>query len=102
MNVKRVRRLYRLEGLNLWAKRPRRHVVAARRAERPRATRPDEIWAMDFVADALFNGKRFRALTVVDAYTPECLVIHVDQGIKGEQVVEVMDRLQFERSRPPG
>lgn len=47
---------------------------------------------MDFVSDALFNGKRFRALTVVDAYTRECLAIHVDQGIKGEQVVDVMDR----------
>ena len=37
---------------------------------------------MDFVFDALSDGKRFRALTVVDAYTRECLAIHVDQGIK--------------------
>jgi putative transposase len=56
---------------------------------------------MDFVSDALFNGKRFRALTVVDAYTRECLAIHADQGIKGEQVVDVMDRLLFERGSPP-
>ena len=56
---------------------------------------------MDFVSDALFNGKRFRALTVVDAYTRECLAIHVDQGIKGEQVVDVMDRLLFERGSAP-
>lgn len=56
---------------------------------------------MDFVSDALFNGKRFRALTVVDACTRECLAIHVDQGIKGEQVVDVMDRLLFERGSAP-
>lgn len=56
---------------------------------------------MDFVSDALFDGKRFRALTVVDAYTRECLAIRVDQGIKGEQVVDVMDRLLFERGCPP-
>ncbi|VWX53879.1 hypothetical protein NOVOSPHI9U_50498 [Novosphingobium sp. 9U] len=56
---------------------------------------------MDFVSDALFNGKRFRALTVVDAYTRECLAIHVDQGIKGEQVLAVMDRLLFERDDAP-
>ena len=61
VNVKRVRRLYRLEGLNLRASRPRRHVMASRRVERPLASRPNEIWAMDFVSDALFNGKRFRA-----------------------------------------
>jgi len=54
-----------------------------------------------FVSDALFNGKRFRALTVGDTYTRECLAIHVDHGIKGEQVVDVMDRLLFERGCPP-
>ena len=97
VNVKRVHRLYRMEGLNLRAKRPRRHVMAARRLERSLASRPNEIWAMDFVSDALFDGKRFRALTVVDAYTRECLAIRVDQGIKGEQVVDVMNRLLFER-----
>ena len=42
----------------------------------PLASRPNEIWAMDFVSDALFNGKRFRALTVVDAY--------ISAGGKGE------------------
>ena len=101
MNVKRVHRLYRLERLNLRAKRPRRHVMAARRVERPLPSCANEIWAMDFVSDALFNGRRFRDLTVVDAYTRECLAVHVDQGIKGEQVVEVMDRLLFERGGSP-
>jgi len=42
-----------------------------------------------------FNGERFRALTVVDAYTRECLAIQV------EQVVEVVDRLLFQRGVPP-
>lgn len=68
-----------MDGLNLRAKWPRRHVMAARRVERPLATRPNDIWAMDFVSDALFNGQRFRSLTVVDAYTRECLAIHVHQ-----------------------
>jgi putative transposase len=56
-----------MEGLNMRAKRPRRHVTAARRVERPLASGPNEMWEMGFVSDALFNGKRFRALTVVDA-----------------------------------
>ncbi len=55
MNHKRVRRLYREEGLNLRTKRPRRHVMAARRVERPLAQRPNEIWSMDFVSDAPFQ-----------------------------------------------
>ena len=45
---------------------------------------------MDFVSDALFDGRRLRALTVVDAFTREALAIDVDQGIKGEQVVDAM------------
>lgn len=68
VNHKRVRRLYREEGLSLRTKRPRRHVMAAHRVERPLAQRPNEIWAVDFVSVALFNGKRFRAMTVFDAY----------------------------------
>ena len=42
---------------------------------------------MDFVSDALFDGWRLQALTVVDAFTREALAIDVDQGIKGEQVI---------------
>ncbi len=48
----------------------------------------------------LFDGRRLRALTVVDAYTREVLAIDVDQGIKGEQVVEAMDRIASVRSCP--
>jgi putative transposase len=55
---------------------------------------------MDFVSDAMFDGRRLRALTVVDAYTREALAIEVDQGIKGEQVVAVMTRLAALRRSP--
>ncbi len=101
VNHKRIQRLYREEGLNLRAKRPRRHVTAARRLERLPVQRPFQVWAMDFVSDALFNGKRFRALTVVDAYTRECLAIHVGQGIRGEDVVQILDGLQIRYGRVP-
>lgn len=90
-----------MEGLNFRPKRPCRHVLVACRGERPLASRPNEIWAIDFVSDALFNGKCFRALTVVDAYIWECLAIHADQGIKGEAVATVMERLRFQRVSAP-
>ena len=100
VNHKRVYRLYREEGLSLRLKRPRRHVSAANRERQPAATAPNELWSMDFVSDALFDGRRLRALTVVDAFTREALAIEVDQGIKGEQVVDVMTRLAFIRGTP--
>ena len=55
---------------------------------------------MDFVSDALFDGRRLRALTVVDAFTRGALTIDVDQGIKGEQVVDAMTRIAAVRGAP--
>ena len=60
---------------------------------------------MDFVADALFDGRRLRALTVVDNYTRECLAIDVGQSLKGEDVVTALNRIAASgacprRSRP--
>jgi putative transposase len=55
---------------------------------------------MDFVFDSLFDGRRLRALTVADNYTREYLAIAVDQGIKGEQVVEVLDGILMMRGAP--
>jgi len=102
VNHKRIQRLYGEEGLNLRLRRPRRHVMAARRIERTGPTAANEVWAMDFVSDALFDGRRFRALTVVDAFTRECLAIEPDQAIRAEAVVAVLDRLIGARGTPPG
>jgi len=101
VNHRRVRRLYREEGLNLRHMRPRRHVTAARRMEHPEITAANQVWAMNFVSDALFNGKRFRSLTVVDTFTRECLAIEVGQGLKGDNVAAVMERIKFLRGAVP-
>jgi putative transposase len=100
INHKRVYRLYRAEGLSMRHKRPRRHVMAAHRAARPAAGAINENWSMDFVSDALFDGRRIRALTVVDDYSRESLAIEVGQSITGEQVVTVMNRLSAMRGAP--
>jgi putative transposase len=55
---------------------------------------------MDFAADSLFNGKRFRVLTVVDNFSRECLRVKVGQSLRGEQVVTALDQLNHERGVP--
>ena len=100
VNHKRVYRLYRNDGLSLRLKRPRRHVSAVNRERTAAASAPNALWSMDFVSDALFDGRRLRALTVVDACTREALVIEVDSGIKGEQVVEAVSRITAVRGAP--
>jgi putative transposase len=56
--------------------------------------------AFHFVSDALFDGRRFRALTVVDTFTREALAIEVDQGITGAQAVAVVGHLALARGAP--
>ena len=55
---------------------------------------------MDFVADQLADGRRFRSLTVVDIYTRECLAIESEQRLKGEDVVMVLNRIKIHRGVP--
>lgn len=74
--------------------------MAAHRANRPEATRLNESWSMDFVSDGLFNGRRFRSLTLVDNFSRECPGILVDQSIKGEDVVRMIRRIGFQRGVP--
>lgn len=99
-NHKRIRRLYRLEGLAV--RRQRRKRVARPRVVHPAATAPNEQWAMDFIRDTLADGRSFRAFTVVDTCTRECVAIEVDVSLSAERVVRVLECLGGERGRPLG
>lgn len=99
MNHKGVYRLYKEEGVSLLKKRPKRHVTAKGRQNQFHITGPNSVWAMDFVSDALFCGKRIRTLPVIDLYTRECLATEVDMSIKGEQVVAALEFIAFSRGR---
>lgn len=99
-NHKRLYRIYKQQGLNLRTKRPRRRKAAAHRLARPCLTAPNQSWSMDFVSDALFNGKRFRALTLIDNFTRECLAIEVGQSLTGQDVVQVLQRVCMQRQAP--
>jgi len=100
VNRKRVYRIYCEESLNLRHRRPRRHVTGSRRMDRPVVESLNECWSMDFVVDGLYSGRRFRALTIVDNFSRECLAIEAGQHLKGDEVVEVRERLVEERGAP--
>lgn len=92
VNHKRVRRLYSEEGLQLRNKSPKRRVKAKLREDRRMATAPNEVWAMDFVHDQLFDGRKIRALTIVDTFTRLSPAIEVRQSFRGSDVVETLER----------
>ena len=95
-----VYRLYREEGLVLRSKRPRRRKMAVHRQERFMPKQRNEVWSLDFVHDQLSNGEKFRTLTIVDVFSREALAIEVGQRLRGENVVEVLNRLVKTRGAP--
>ena len=98
VNVKRVYRLYVEEGLSV-RRRKRKRLVRDRAAE-PRLLRANQEWAMDFIVDGLATGRMVRILSVVDAYTRECLALEADTSLGSGRVTRVLDRLIEERGRP--
>jgi putative transposase len=100
LNHKRTYRIYREEGLSIRPKVPRRKRAWCYRQGRPEIGGPNEVWAMDFMADQLFDGRSFRILTVVDCHTREALSIAPRVNFRACQVVEVLDDLTRVRGRP--
>lgn len=93
-------RLYNEEELQLRSKLPKRRKMAVLRQARIKASRPNEAWSMDFVADQLSNGMKFRTLTIVDVFSREALAIEVGQRLGGEHVVAALNRLRAQRQAP--
>ena len=56
---------------------------------------------MDFISDLMFDGRRFRALTIVDNFSRKCTAINADQYLKGPDVVNVLDRWKDEQNEVP-
>lgn len=100
-NHKRIYRIYKEEGLNLRSKRPRRSKAAAHRLERSSDMGLHQLWSMDFVSDALFDGRKFRCLTIVDNLSRECLAIVVGQSLKGRDVVTALQQIRMCRGLVP-
>jgi putative transposase len=97
---KLVYRLYQEEGLTLRHKPRRKHRASLSRHQRFRPTGANQVWSLDFVADQLADGRRFRALTVLDVFTRESLAIEVGQRLKGEDVVGTLNQIRGKRGVP--
>jgi putative transposase len=98
VSVMRLYRLYRAEGLAV--RRLRR-----KRLSRPAATqalhvRQNQEWTLDFVTDTIGTGRGLRVLTIVDAFTRECLELDVDSSLSSRRVTRTLDRIIERRGTP--
>ena len=98
-NHKRTERLYREEKLALRIRR-RKKLASQARVEIEKPTRPNQLWAMDFLHDSLHNGRKLRFLPIIDTYTKECFRIEVDTSIGGKRVCNVLSQIAAARELP--
>jgi putative transposase len=99
MNHKKLYRIYHQEKLMVRRRGHRKRAVGTRAP----ISLPEMInqrWSLDFVSDALRDGRRFRILCVVDDFSRECLTCLVDTSISGVRVVRELQRLVIERGVP--
>ena len=92
VNLKRARRLYRFEGLQLRHRVCRRKHASLHRGIPPAASRAHERWSMDFVHDVLLNGRPFQVLTVLDQWSRWSPTLEVAPSMSGRTVGEALDR----------
>lgn len=93
----RVYRLYRAEGLMVRRLKRKR---LARIATPSHVVRCNQEWALDFVADAIATGRGIRVLTVVDAFTRECLSLEVDTSLSSRRVTRSLEAVIQQRGMP--
>jgi len=95
VNAKRVRRLWRSQGLNV-SRPPRKkrargtsaNSISARRAEHA-----DHVWSYDCLYDRTMDGRTMKLLCVVDEFTRECLLIRAERSITAQKVVDSLAQL---------
>jgi transposase InsO family protein len=92
VNVKRVERIWRREGLKIPQKQPKkgRLWLADGSCVRLRPERPNHVWSYDFVESRTHDGRKFRMLNLIDEFTRECLAIRVSRKLNSTDVIDVL------------
>ena len=98
VNHKRLHRIYCEAGLMIRRKK-RKHCVREGKPLLVRSAANQE-WALDFVHDAVACGRAIRVLSVVDAYTRECLALEVDTSFASRRVTRVLEAVVVKRGLP--
>jgi len=102
VNLKRVHRLWRREGLKVpRIQRKRRRLGRSENGcSRRRSERPDHVWSYDFIHDQTADGRGLKMLPVVDEFTRECLTIEVERGLRAGDVASTLEYLFEVRGEP--
>ena len=100
VNHKRIRRLWREEGLRRPVRTRKRRRVTPEQAQRLRAQRPNQVWAIDFQFDETADGRRVKLANIVDEHTREALAMPVGRTCTADDLIEVLTGLVAVRGAP--
>jgi putative transposase len=98
-NHKRIRRVYREMALHLQRK-PKKRLPNRTAQTLVVPTQSNQTWSLDFMSDALSDGRTFRTLNIIDDFNREALWIEVDTSLPAERVVQVLEQLLLWRAKP--
>jgi putative transposase len=98
-NHKKVYRIYTAMNLNIRRKAKKR-LPARVRAALGVPDAPNQVWSIDFMSDALTDGRRFRVLNVLDDFNRESLSIDIDTSLPARRVIRSLERLIARRGVP--
>jgi putative transposase len=100
INIKRVHRIWKSEGLTLPVRRPRRRQYGPKGEVLRKAEYPLHVWTYDIVEDRTERGNKLRMLTVLDEYTRQSLAIWVGRSVSAQTVVQNLKWLFMDRGTP--
>jgi putative transposase len=102
VNHKRVERIWRMEGLKVPQKQPKRGRLWLNDGSciRLRPAHKDHVWSYDFVEERTTDGRKFRMLNIIDEYSRECLAIKVERRLNSQHVIDALFNLFIFRGIP--
>lgn len=98
-NHKKIYRVYTAMKLNIRRRAKKRLPERVKQPLYVPAVR-NEVWSIDFMADSLVDGRRFRLFNVIDDFNRESLAIEIDTSLPARRVIRVLERLVAEKGHP--
>ncbi len=98
-NLKKIYRIYKEEGLTVRRRKGRKRALGTR-LPLPKPDSLNQVWSLDFLSDALSDGRRFRILGIMDQCSRECLTLAADTSIGGVRVARELDILVDRYGKP--
>lgn len=101
VNHKRIRRYWATEGLTRPARARKKQRIGPQRGDRLTATRPDQVWALDFQVDVTADGRQIRFCNIVDEFTREALATAAARSFTADDTAILLDKVIAETGRRP-